>query len=249
MRRLIFAANWKMHHGPSAARGFMRSFLDTYQRTPDRQVIFFPPALSFAAAREPAAERGDIGFGVQNIHWANHGAYTGELSGPIAHDAGADYALVGHSERRHLFGESDAMCADKCAAAERAGLTPILCVGETLEERERGETEAVVLRQLTTGLSRLAQRDVTTSILAYEPVWAIGTGRTATPDDAAQIHGVLRSALTDLIGDRATEVSILYGGSVTPANARALLDAPDVDGVLVGGASLDPHSWLSICTA
>lgn len=248
MRRMIFAANWKMHYGPSAARAFMRSFLNTYQRATDRQVLFFPPALSLAAVRELAAERNDIGFGVQNIHWADQGAYTGELSGPIAHDAGADYVLVGHSERRHIFGESDQHCAEKCAAAERAGLTPILCVGETLEERECGATEAVVVRQLTTGLSRLAQRDVSTSIVAYEPVWAIGTGRTATPEDASQIHAVLRVVLTELIGDRADDVSILYGGSVTPANVRELLNAPDVDGVLVGGASLDPHKWFSICT-
>jgi triosephosphate isomerase len=227
----------------------MHAFLAKYQKHQDRQVLFFPPALSFAAAKESASTRPDIEFGVQNIYWADKGAFTGELSGPIARDAGADYVLVGHSERRHIFGDTDQHCADKCAAAERAGLTPILCVGEKLEERERGETESLVTRQLKAGLSTLAQREVTTSIIAYEPVWAIGTGRTATPDDAAQIHAVLRNALSDLIGDRAADVRILYGGSVTPANARALLDAPNVDGLLVGGASLDAESWAAICLA
>ena len=249
MIRPVFAANWKMNHGPTAAHGFMHSFLNTYDRSTDRTVLFFPPALSFAAARQLATDRPDIAFGVQNLHWADNGAFTGELSAPMARDAGADYVLVGHSERRHIFGETDQQCADKCAAAERAGLTPLLCVGETLEQRERGETESIVVRQLKAGLSSLTQCEATTSIIAYEPVWAIGTGRNATPDDAAQIHTVLRNALADVIGDRAANVSILYGGSVTPANVRQLLDAPNVDGVLVGGASLDPAKWLSICTS
>ncbi len=247
VKPVVFAANWKMHHGPSAAHGFMQAFLNRYERRTDRNVIFFPPALAFAAAHEPASERTDIAFGVQSIHWADRGAFTGELSAPIARDAGAEYVLVGHSERRHVFGETDTQCADKCAAAERAGLTPLLCVGETLDQRERGETEAIVTHQLKAGLSALTQRDVTTSLIAYEPVWAIGTGRNATPEDAAHIHAVLRTALADLIGDRAGGVCILYGGSVTLANVRPLLDAPHVDGVLVGGASLDPHTWASIC--
>ena len=238
-----------MNHGPTAAHGFMKTFLQEYDRHNDRTVLFFPPALAFASARELATERPDIAFGVQNIHWADHGAFTGELSAPMARDAGADYVLVGHSERRHIFCETDQQCADKCAAAERAGLKPLLCVGETLEQRERGETESIVVQQLKAGLSTLTQCEVTTSIIAYEPVWAIGTGRNATPEDAAQIHTVLRVALTDLIGDRAHTVSILYGGSVTPTNVRQLLDAPNVDGVLVGGASLDSTKWLSICTS
>jgi triosephosphate isomerase len=245
----VFAANWKMNHGPSAANGFMRAFLEQYDRDVDRKVLFFPPALSFATVHEATVERADIHLGVQNIYWADNGAFTGELSAPMARDAGADYVLVGHSERRHVFGETDQQCADKCAAAERAGLTPLLCVGETLEERERGDTQSVVTRQLKIGLSLLTQCDLTTSIIAYEPVWAIGTGRNATPEDAAKIHTVLRAALADLMGDRAAVVSILYGGSVTPTNVSQLLDAPNVDGVLVGGASLDPNKWLSICTA
>jgi triosephosphate isomerase len=236
-----------MNHGPSAARGFMTDFRARYGRHTDRDVVLFPSALAFAAAYAVGHDMPGVAFGVQNIHTADHGAFTGENAASMAKDAGAQYVLVGHSERRHLFGETDEQCADKCAAAERAGLTPMLCVGETLEQRERGETHDVVVRQLTAGLSKLTQRDVTTSVIAYEPVWAIGTGRTATPRDAGETHAVLREALTTLVGDRAHDVRLLYGGSVTPANVRELLDAPDVDGVLVGGASLDVTSWLSIC--
>ncbi|HEV2641536.1 MAG TPA: triose-phosphate isomerase, partial [Candidatus Elarobacter sp.] len=205
-------------------------------------------ALSLAAARTGAGDL-PVKFGVQNIYFADKGAFTGENSASMAKDAGADYVLVGHSERRHVFGETDAETAAKCAAAERAGLTPLLCVGETLAQRELGETREIVTRQLMAGLAGLTQRESTTSVIAYEPVWAIGTGRNATPDDAAEIHGVLRSALTDLLGDRANEVRILYGGSVTTSNVGDLLAAPDVDGVLVGGASLDVETWLSICSA
>jgi triosephosphate isomerase len=253
MRRRIFAANWKMNHGPTAAHGFMQEFAARYQARPDRELIFFPPALSLAAAIAGAVagagRRLPFRFGVQNIYSADSGAFTGENSAPMAKDAGADFVLVGHSERRHVFGETDAECAARCVAAERSGLTPLLCVGETLDQRERGEAESVVTRQLESGLAELTQRETTTSVIAYEPVWAIGTGKNATAEDASQIHGVLRRALSDLIGDRSAEVRILYGGSVKPDNAAELLDAPEVDGVLVGGASLDVESWLSICSA
>jgi len=254
MRRRILAANWKMNHGPTATTGFMRDFAAGYTERPDRDVVLFPPAVSIAAARA-GSRRPDgtplagVALGVQNIHWEDRGAFTGAISGPMARDAGADYVLVGHSERRQLFGETDEQCAAKCAAAERAGLTPVLCLGETLAQRERDETAWVVVGQLRAGLSALTQQELTTSVIAYEPVWAIGTGRTATPADASEIHRILRSALRDLIGDRAEDVSILYGGSATAANAADLLRAPDVDGLLVGGASLTAASWLSICAA
>jgi len=249
LRPRVIAANWKMNHGPTAARGFMQSFAARYTPLPDRDVLIFPPALSLAAAIAGAGARPPVRFGVQNVYWADKGAFTGESSAPMAKDAGADFVLVGHSERRHVFGETDAETAKKCAAVERAGLTPVLCVGETLDERECGETETVVLRQLRAGLAELDQRETTTSLIAYEPVWCIGTGRTATPEDASQIHALIRGALRELVGDRAADVRILYGGSVTPANASSLLAAPDVDGLLVGGASLEVESWLSICTA
>jgi triosephosphate isomerase len=248
MRKRIFAANWKMNHGPTAGAGFIHQFRSRWVRS-DAEVAFFPPALSFAAARAAAGDPTPFRFGVQNVYTADHGAFTGENSAPMAKDAGADYVLVGHSERRRVFGETDADCAEKCAIVERSGLTPLLCVGETLEERQRGETTSVVTRQLRAGLSRLDQAELTTSVIAYEPVWAIGTGRNATPADAAEIHGELRRALQELMGDRAAEVSILYGGSVTPGNVAAIIAADDVDGVLVGGASLEVESWLSICSA
>lgn len=248
MRTPVFAANWKMNHGPTTARAFLNEFVALYPALPGREVLFFPPALSLAAARDGAGPDAPVRFGVQNIYWADKGAFTGENSAPIARDAGADFVLVGHSERRHVFGETDAETAAKCAAAERSGLTPLLCVGETLEQRERGEAEATVTRQLKAGFSELDQRDVTHCLIAYEPVWAIGTGKTATAGDAEQIHEVLRNALSDIIGDRASAVRILYGGSVTPENVAQLLAAPNIDGVLVGGASLEVSSWLSICT-
>ena len=246
MNHPIFAANWKMNHGPSEARAFLRTFIRQYPRHYDRTIIFFPPAAAIATVAEEADGRADILVGAQNIYWEDHGAFTGEMSGPIARDAGATVVLVGHSERRHVFGESDEDCAKKCAAAERSGLRPMLCVGEKLDEREAGSTEEVVIRQLRGGFSRLAQIDAFNPIVAYEPVWAIGTGRNATPEDASAIHAVIRSELKAIVGDRARAIPVLYGGSVNAGNAPALLSAPDVDGVLVGGASLDTGSWMSI---
>ncbi|MGI8510421.1 MAG: triose-phosphate isomerase [Gemmatimonadaceae bacterium] len=238
-----------MNNGPTVARAFMQDFTRLYTASGDDEVVFFPPALSLAAALDGAGAGSRFRFGIQNIYSADKGAFTGENSAPIAKDAGAELVLVGHSERRHVFGETNVQAAAKCAAAERSGLTPLLCVGETMEQRDRGETESVVTEQLRVGLSQLAQTAITTSMVAYEPVWAIGTGKNATPGDAAQIHSVLRAVLSELIGDASESVSILYGGSVTPSNVAQLLAAANVDGVLVGGASIDVHSWLSICAA
>jgi triosephosphate isomerase (TIM) len=245
MRPPIFAANWKMNHGPAEARAFMQRFLTRHAARADRTVIVFPPALSLAAVVEALRARPDLGAGVQNIWTEDKGAFTGENSAPIARDAGARYVLVGHSERRHVFGESDAMTAKKCAAAVRSGLTPILCVGETLSERESGVTHEVVLRQLRAGIDGLTKETVASMAIAYEPVWAIGTGRTATPKDAADVHAVLHGAL--VAASESNPVPVLYGGSVSAGNAGALLAAPGVDGLLVGGASLDPDGWAAIC--
>ena len=249
MKRPVYAANWKMHHGPSEATAFMRTFLSHYKRHSDRTVVIFPPALSFAAVARELEARHDVLAGVQNIHWEDKGAFTGEVSAGIARDAGARLALVGHSERRHVFGETDEQTALKCAAAARAGLIPMLCVGEKLEEREAGETEAVVLRQLRAGLSKLDAAQLATVAVAYEPVWAIGTGRTATPDDAAAVHRTVRAALREIVGDRGGAVPILYAGSVNRGNVSSLLGAAEVDGVLVGGASLDAQGWTSLLAA
>ena len=247
--RPVFAANWKMNHGPTAATAYLDVFLSLHAPRAESTVILFPPALTFATVRSGVTARPDIRVGVQNVHAEEKGAFTGENSAVIAADAGASFVLVGHSERRHVFGETDADAARKCAKVVEHGMVPVLCVGETIEQRERGETEQVVLHQLRTGLSMLDVTAVRESLVAYEPVWAIGTGRTATPDDAAAVHRVIRGALRERVGDAANDIPILYGGSVTAANARALLAADQVDGVLVGGACLDPVSWAAICAA
>jgi len=244
--RPLLAANWKMNLGPDEARAFVEAYQQRVPARSDRTVILFPPALSLAAARDAAGARKDLWFGVQNVYWAARGAFTGELSAPMARAAGATFVLVGHSERRHVFHEADADTARKCEAVVAAALTPVLCVGELLAERESGKTSEVVVRQLRAGLSRLTPEQIALAVIAYEPVWAIGTGRTATPTDASETHAVLAAALRALVPPGVGAIPILYGGSVNPANAPTLLAAPGVDGLLVGGASLDPISWAQI---
>jgi len=248
-QRPILAANWKMNHGPTAASAFLASFLARYARRDDRTVILFPSALAFAAAQSAVAERPDILLGVQNISTKEKGAFTGENSAEIALDAGAGYVLVGHSERRHVFGETDAETAEKVKRAVAHGLVPVLCVGEKIEEREQEKTDAVCVRQLRAAFSGLPAETLRDAIVAYEPVWAIGTGRTATPQDASSAHQAIRAELRKLAGESGAEIPILYGGSVNAGNAAALLSAPGVDGLLVGGASLEPDSWVAICSA
>jgi triosephosphate isomerase len=246
IRTPIFAANWKMNMGPQETRSYIEKFLSDYPPRDDRTVIFFPSAVSLAIAGFALRERPEILTGVQNIYWEDHGAFTGETSPTMARDAGAKVALVGHSERRQLFGETDEVTARKCAAASKAGLIPMLCVGERLDERERGATQTIVLRQLRTGVSRMEPEQVAEMVIAYEPVWAIGTGRTAQPEDASAVHAAIRRVLRDIAGDRGAKVPILYGGSVNAGNAADLLAAPDVDGLLVGSACLDPEVWAGI---
>ena len=243
-RPLIYAANWKMNHGPGAACSFLERFLAITAPVEGRSLWFFPPAVSLAAVSHAVRFRPDIDVGAQNIHWEPKGAFTGEVSIPMVKEAGATLALVGHSERRHLFGETDDQVARKTAAALNAGLTPLVCLGETLAEREGGRTEPVILRQLAPLLERVSADDWPRLVIAYEPVWAIGTGRTATPDDAAQVHELIRFT----IGRRGVpaRVRILYGGSVNPGNVLALLARPELDGVLVGGASVDPDGWAAL---
>jgi triosephosphate isomerase len=248
LRAPVFAANWKMNHGPLEGAAFVHDFLARFAPRDDRTVAIFPPALTLAAVARALGDRGDILLGVQNIHWEQKGAFTGELSASMARDAGASLVLVGHSERRHIFGERDDESGRKCAAAAASGLVPVLCVGEQLDERERGETESVVLRQLRAGTAALDDDAAARMLVAYEPVWAIGTGRTASPDDAAAVHAVIRRELGSRLGARAREVPILYGGSVNAGNAASLLAAPEVDGVLVGGASLDAAAWGAIAS-
>jgi triosephosphate isomerase len=249
MQTPVFAANWKMNHAPSAARAFVAAFTARWSPRDDRTVILCPSAIAMTTVVQALASRTDIAVGAQNIWTEDKGAFTGETSAPMVKDAGARYVLVGHSERRHLFGETDEETAKKCAAAARNGLTPILCVGELLEQREAITTNDVVLRQLRAGLSQLSKEVLASMAIAYEPVWAIGTGKTATPDDASAVHAVIRGELETIVADAAASVPILYGGSVNAGNAKALLAAEGVNGLLVGGASLDVESWISICEA
>lgn len=249
MKRPVLAANWKMNNGPTAAKNFMDAFLRSYGTRTDRTVVIFSPAVSLATVASTLVDRSDIIAGIQNIYWAEKGAFTGEISGPMARDAGARITLVGHSERRHIFGETNEQCAKKCAAAARAGLNFMLCIGETIEQREARETERVVIKQLRDGLAQIENLISVEFSIAYEPVWAIGTGLTASAGDASAIHTVIRSELRDMIGTRANEIPILYGGSVNPGNAAGLLRAPEIDGLLVGGASVEASSWLSIAQA
>lgn len=244
----MLAANWKMNLTPAEASAFLDAFLSRYAPRDDRTVILFPSALVLAGVRERVRSRPDIRLGVQNVSTEEKGAFTGENSVAMAAGAGASYVLVGHSERRHVFGETDVQVAQKCARVVAHGLVPVLCVGETIEQRERGETGEVVLHQLRTGVSMLDHEAVRAIVVAYEPVWAIGTGRTSTPQDASEVHLVIRAALAGIVGEDARAIPLLYGGSVNAANAASLLVAPEVEGLLVGGASLDPVQWAEICS-
>lgn len=246
----FFGGNWKMNHGPRATRDYVEAFGKAYDARGDRTVVFFPPALSVTEFRSAARDRPDLRLGVQDVYWEESGAYTGSISAPMASEAGTEFALAGHSERRHLFGDSDEDVARKVAAISEAGLVPVLCVGEKLDERDRGEVREVVVRQLQAGLGRLANESAAKVVIAYEPVWAIGTGRTASPEDANEAHGIIRSILGDRIGvEAAGRVPIIYGGSVKPDNVEELLAAPEIDGALVGGASLKPDDFAAICRA
>ncbi len=240
--RKVIAGNWKMHMGPVAARRF---FVRFQPRVGDGATfVFFPPALSLAASLEAVRVRAH--FGVQNIHWKPDGAMTGEQSAEMAREAGAVMALIGHSERRHLFGETDEQVALKVRACVRAGLVPVVCVGESGEERRAGRLEPVLRRQIGAFRDALAAvpADCGQYLVAYEPVWAIGTGDAATPVDAAEAHAIVRESLAGL-----KRCPILYGGSVTPDNVVALMEAPNVDGALVGGASMDPDVFSGLAEA
>jgi triosephosphate isomerase len=191
--------------------------------------------------------RRDVRLGIQNIHWDQSGAFTGETSAGMAKEAHASFALIGHSERRHVFGETDEEVRRKVIAAVHVGLIPVICVGETLDERKAGRVHEVITRQLGAAIQGFTADQAFSFLVAYEPVWAIGTGVTATPADASEAHAVLRSQLTQQLGQHGVAVPILYGGSVKPDNAQELLAADDVDGLLIGGASLDPEGFATIC--
>ena len=238
----IFAANWKLFKTPSQTREFFKSFVVESKALKD-QMIFFPPATSWEATSE-SLKGSNLQWGAQNVHSEGHGAFTGENSAAVLKELGGQIVLVGHSERRKVFGETESLLAKKVAFALSLGLTPMLCVGETLEERDQGRTHQVTAEQLKNGLSLCAP--AAPVIVAYEPVWAIGTGRVATPDQAQEAHEKIKVKLEEL-GFKGT--AILYGGSVKPDNAKELLSRPCIDGFLVGGASLEVKSFLEICRA
>jgi triosephosphate isomerase len=247
MRPLVFAANWKMHLPPAEARAFAQRFLGATKPLTGRSLWFFPPAVSLEATAQAFGARPDIRVGAQDVYWEPKGAFTGATSVPLAMGAGAAGALVGHSERRHVFGETDVETGKKVRALLAAGCCAMLCVGEKLAEREAGETEAVCLRQLRAGVEGVEPGQWGRILIAYEPVWAIGTGRNATPADAAAVHRALRAELGRLAAP--PDVPVLYGGSVNKSNVHALLAEREIEGVLVGGASLDPGGWAELVTA
>jgi triosephosphate isomerase len=246
MRRPVIAGNWKMFKTVAETRSFFSAFKPLVASTTHCDIVVAPPFTALAAAAESAAGS-NIAISAQNMHFEKQGAFTGEVAAPMLLEAGCRYVILGHSERRHIFGETDAMVAKKTAAALDGGLMPIVCVGETLDERNANQTEAVLARQFTGGLGALTDEQFSRILLAYEPVWAIGTGRTATPEMAADAHRFLRDqAASRFTSDRATNLRILYGGSVKPDNIRGLMAQLEIDGALVGGASLEAASFASI---
>jgi triosephosphate isomerase len=244
-RRPLVAANWKMHGSRAALAPWWQALAPAV--TPSVEIVWCPPVAYLAEAAVLVG--GVIGVGAQNLAEAESGAYTGEVAGAMLADCGASHVIVGHSERRALYGETDAVVATKLRRALAAGLTPILCVGETLAERESDQTEAVVSRQLTTAIDGLTETELARLVLAYEPVWAIGTGRTATPEQAQDVHALLRAQLRSRSATVSDSAKVLYGGSVKPGNAASLFSQPDIDGGLIGGASLAAAEFAAIVAA
>jgi triosephosphate isomerase len=245
MNKPLIAGNWKMHHTANEALGFAGTLGARLAPRPDADVWVFPsfPLLGQLAA---AFAETDVHVGAQNMHWEERGAFTGEVSAMQIRDAGGRGVILGHSERRHVFGETDDAVNRKVLAALAGGLVPFFCVGETLDQREKGATADVVLGQITEGLGGLGPEGAREIIVAYEPVWAIGTGKTASPDQAGEVHRLIRGALSERFGTAGDEIRILYGGSVKPSNIGGLMEQPDIHGCLVGGASLEADSFADI---
>ncbi len=246
-RTRIVAGNWKMHMTRTETRGLVRELVEGLRSCQtESQIIVAPPFVSIVDAIE-VAKGAPILVSGQNMHWEDHGAFTGEISAAMLKEAGCSHVIIGHSERRQFFGETDETVNLKIRAAMKTRLIPIFCLGESLTEREAGRTFEVVKTQLARGLDGITISDASRFIIAYEPVWAIGTGRTATPEQAQEVHQFLRAELASLVGRHcAGEVRILYGGSVKPNNTRTLMERNDIDGCLVGGASLKSADFLGI---
>jgi triosephosphate isomerase len=248
MRRPVIAANWKMYKTVREADAFVDAFLPRVADAPDVEIVIAPPFPALAAVgRRLAGSR--VALAAQNVNPEQQGAFTGEVSPPMLAELGCAFCIVGHSERRTLYGESDEFVARKAAALLEHGIRPIVCVGETLAQREQGRSEAVVQAQLSASLASVPAERAAELVVAYEPIWAIGTGKTATPELAQQIHALIRRALGERFGAAGGQIRIQYGGSVKPDNAASLLGQKDIDGALVGGASLEPESFAQIVHA
>jgi len=246
MRHPFIAGNWKMFKTVHDTVVYVKEFRSLVKDIEDVEIVIAPPFTAVHAAAE-AARNSTIGVAAQNLHWERDGAFTGEISGPMIKEAGAEYVIIGHSERRTLFGETDQTVNRKIGAAVAAGLVPIVCIGETLAEREAGEMLSVLDRQIKAGFDGITGEQVAALVIAYEPVWAIGTGRTATAAQAQEAHAHIRQRLRQWFGaPAADECHVIYGGSVKPDNTKDLIAQPDVDGALVGGASLDIKSFFEI---
>ena len=246
MKTPLIAGNWKMFKTVAEAVKYVKELRGLVKDVDGVEIVVAPPFTALFAAAE-AARNSNVGVAAQDLYWEREGAFTGEVSGPMIREAGAEYVIVGHSERRTLFGETDASVNRKVAAAFAAGLSPIACIGETLDQRDRQQTFDVLDRQIKQGLDGLTSEQIAQLVIAYEPVWAIGTGRNATPPQAAEAHGHIRSRLRQWFGPEAADLChVIYGGSVKPDNAGDLLSQPDVDGALVGGASLDVRGFVQI---
>ena len=245
MRKPIIAGNWKMNKTPEEAKELVTALVPLVKNA-KCDVVICPPFVDLCAVK-PIIAGTNIHLGVQNIHWAEKGAFTGEISADMLKAHGVEYAIVGHSERRQYFGETDATVNQRTKAAIAAGITPIICVGESLEQRESGVTNAVVSGQTKAALDGIEAKDVETLVIAYEPIWAIGTGKTATKEDANATIAVIRGAIAEVYGkDVAEKVRIQYGGSINPKNASELMSMPEIDGGLIGGASLKAEDFSKV---
>ena len=246
MRTPFIAGNWKMHKTVADTVKYVKELRGLVKDMTGVEVVVAPPFTALHAASE-AARNSNVGVAAQDLHWEREGAFTGEISAAMIAETGAEYVIIGHSERRTLFGETDASVNRKIAAAFAGGLTPIVCIGETLDQRDRNETFSVLDRQIRDGLDGVTSEQLVQLVIAYEPVWAIGTGRNATPAQAAEAHGHIRKRLQQWFGAQPSELCrVIYGGSVKPENIGDLASQPDVDGALVGGASLGVKAFFDI---
>lgn len=249
MRRPLVAGNWKMNGDSASTVDLVNGIVNGSSDVTNAEILVCPPYILIPRAADALNGRDDVTLGAQDLDINGSGAFTGQISASMLVDAGCKYVIVGHSERRAIYGESDQDVADKFKVAQEGGLIPILCVGETLEERESGNTESVVDRQIQAVIDHVGIEKFDQAVIAYEPVWAIGTGKTATPEMAQEVHKYIRDMLSALNSDISNNLRLLYGGSMNAENAEALIGMSDIDGGLIGGASLQAESFLAICKA